>query len=299
MRKSNTFLLGLTFAILIFALAPAAHAQYPGYVTNSNDTGLPSYGSFISSSVDTVNLGTGGVSIRIPIASNTGRGSTYTAFMQYESKVWAMTPIVTGGSGNGPVVYYTWYPDQNSLWQQRDTHSVGYLGWTETTYTCAMPPQGGGPGAEIVYEYGPATVLIRSNYVYVAPDGSRHQLPLRNSLPLDFPGYCPDLTAGELPTNLVAQTDNDQVKVDITNDQIGNSSGITITLANGTRNSTAVAGQEIDSNGNICCIAGRPTFSGGAGSSSYHQVYAVVDSNAVTQNVIRSEERRVGKECVP
>ncbi len=113
-------------------------------------------------------------------------------------------------------------------------------------------------GAEIVYEYGPATVLIRSNYIYVAPDGSKYQLPLRNNFPVNFPGYCPDLTAGELPTNLVAQTDNDQVKVDITNDQVNIHSGIVITLPDGTHSSTTVAGQEIDSNGNICCIAGRP-----------------------------------------
>ena len=67
MRISRNQWIGLALAILAFGLAPAAHAQYPGYLTNSNDTGLPSYGSFISSNVDNVNLGNGGLTIRIPI----------------------------------------------------------------------------------------------------------------------------------------------------------------------------------------------------------------------------------------
>jgi RHS repeat-associated protein len=277
MRKSHSRGLTFALAILSFVLTPDAHAQYPGYLTNSNDTGLPSYGSFISSNVDTVNLGTGGVTIRIPISSTTGRGTTYSQFLQYDSKYWNVIPNVQTGGVNGPVVHYQWVPDTFSgLWQARDTHSVGGLQWTETMFSCDMPPQGGDAGAEMVYMFGPATVRVQSNYIYTSPDGSKHQLPLRKNVPVLFPGYCPNLNNGQLPENLVAQTDNGHVQVDITNVDPLYQTGVVITLPNGTHSNSL---GEIDSNGNICCAAGRPAAGGGVTD------YTVTDSNGNVQHI--------------
>ncbi len=213
MRISRNQWIGLALAILAFGLAPAAHAQYPGYLTNSNDTGLPSYGSFISSNVDNVNLGNGGLTIRIPIDSNSGRGKSDTLYWQFDSKFWTVIPFVIPSYTTSPTVNYTWTVDNTAGWQPRSTGNEGQVGgftnWNETTFSCDMPPQGGGAGAEVVYEFGPATVLIRSNFVYMSPDGSKHQVPLRGSIQQLYPGYCPNYNNGQLPSNFVAQSDND------------------------------------------------------------------------------------------
>jgi RHS repeat-associated protein len=295
MRLSHIRTNAFALAIFVLALAPAAHAQYPGYVTNSNDTGLPSYGSFISSSIDTVNLGNLGVSIRIPIVSSKGRGTTYLLLAQYESKQWTVVPTVIPNGQNVPVVHYVWQPDVTSgtaSWNVRDNVTVAY-DYTERIWTCTTPPQGGDAGGEIIYPQDPATVIIRSNWVYVSPDGSKHQVPLRKNYDQNHAGHCSDEIAGQLPQNLVGQTDNDHVQVDVTQDQILNHNGITFTQSDGTQSVVGSFARR-DTNGNTCCgtsgnwvtdTLGRPVWAYDSASTQNEKIFDVYDSSGNIQKI--------------
>ena len=228
--------MGFVFAILVSGLAPSVHAQYPGYVTDSNDTGLPTYGSFISSQVDMVNLGTGGLSIRVPIVSRKGRGIDYLYVETYESKLWTMVPTVTQLGTNYPITTLNWVggsrPGPGANWTARDNVHAS-VNWTEQTYTCApTSPQGGDAGGEVTSIQ--STFLVRSNWIYKSPDGAKHQVPLRNNYPIDYPGQCGDSGPGN--TNVVANTDNDHVQVDISQDTVEWHTGILITGADGITN---------------------------------------------------------------
>jgi hypothetical protein len=66
--------LTLRIALLVLFLTGMANAQSPGYLTPSNTTGMPDYGSFITSQIDSINLQNGGLSLRIPLLSRKGRG---------------------------------------------------------------------------------------------------------------------------------------------------------------------------------------------------------------------------------
>jgi RHS repeat-associated protein len=289
MRKLHLRLLGFILAFFTIALVPAAHAQYPGYVSNSNDTGLPSYGSFISSKVDTVNLGTGGVSIRIPIVSRKGRGITYLYLHQYESKLWSMVPTVVTLGNSYPTTYLSWVPDNSgtSNWNAKDNVTTS-LNWTEQIYTCAP--------ADAVDEdddQSPqSTILVRSNWVYVSPDGAKHQVPLRNTYPIAFPGQCGD--SGPGTPVLVEHTDNDHIQVDITQDQMNSHSGIVITEADGTHHNPYGVSQD-DRNGNLCCgssnsyvtdTLGRPLWAYDSASTGNEYIYDVYDSGGNVQKIV-------------
>ncbi len=285
--------MGFVFAILVSGLAPSVHAQYPGYVTDSNDTGLPTYGSFISSQVDMVNLGTGGLSIRVPIVSRKGRGIDYLYVETYESKLWTMVPTVTQLGTNYPITTLNWVPDQSpgANWTARDNVHAS-VDWTEQTYTCApTSPQGGDAGGEVTSIQ--STFLVRSNWIYKSPDGAKHQVPLRNNYPIDYPGQCGDSGPGN--TNVVANTDNDHVQVDISQDTVEWHTGILITGADGTQYTPYNLGQE-DRNGNICCAGGisnpwitdtlgRPLWAYDPASTGSEYIYDVYDSNGNVQKI--------------
>ena len=85
---------------------------------------------------------------------------------------------------------------------------------------------------------GPATVLIRSNLrLYVAPDGSKHQVPLRGSIYNElYPGYCPNLHQRPVAVKFRSPDRTTiMVQLDITNDQVyfSHPNGVT-TLMDGT-----------------------------------------------------------------
>jgi hypothetical protein len=74
MRKHTISALFVLFGLALLVAAPATLAQGTGYLTNSNNTGMPDYGSFLTSNIDSVNLASGGISLRIPLISRKGRG---------------------------------------------------------------------------------------------------------------------------------------------------------------------------------------------------------------------------------
>src|SRR5216684_732419 len=90
MIRSSILRFGIALIVLALWASIPAHAQYPGYVTNSDDTGFPSYGAFVSSSIDTVNLFNQNLILHIPILSRKGRGIDFNAYMLYQSKFWVV-----------------------------------------------------------------------------------------------------------------------------------------------------------------------------------------------------------------
>ncbi len=198
----------LTLALLVLLAAPVSFGQTPGYQTNSNDTGMPNYGSFITSKIDSVNLANGGVSIHLPLFSRKGRGAglDFNWGYRYESKYWAVDMYVVAIPGQPPVTHYHWRPDfRAGLWQDFSTLGGG-VDWVEQLYTCVNHPN--------QFAQAP-TYIIRSNWVFMTPDGSKHQLPLRKRYMVTNPDVCYDYDTWD---DLVAETDNGHTRIDITND---------------------------------------------------------------------------------
>jgi len=51
----------------------SALAQNMGYVNQNNETGIPDYGSFIHTKIDSINLANGGVNIHLPLLTRVAR----------------------------------------------------------------------------------------------------------------------------------------------------------------------------------------------------------------------------------
>jgi RHS repeat-associated protein len=282
MLRSTFFRIGFVIAILLVWLAPDASAQYPGYVTNNNDTGMPNYGSFISSEIDTVNLANGGLMLHIPILSRKGRGLDYSVYFDYQSKYWVMDTSFVQTPYPNWTSFFNWQPDATTAaWNFRD-NAGGYLDWSEQTYTCSPLPNGEQP-----------TVVVRSNWVYIAGDGSKHQLPLRENVPIFLPGLCGDGGPGDQLQNLQAHTDDGHIFVDISQDKLNDHSGIKITRRDGSQDAGSnPAFRRRDTNGNYFSSSnntdtlGRPLMSSGNVCTGSQSTFSYTDSNGATQNIV-------------
>lgn len=274
MSRSAILRFAFVLAILTLGISIPAHAQYPGYLTNSDDTGFPNYGAFVSSSIDTVNLFNQNLILHIPILSRKGRGIDFNATAMYQSKMWVVDTSVVPIAGTALFnTYYHWRPNGGNIGLV--TGVGGGVGYTEQEYSLEPCP----------YDYSdPPVVLVRSNWVYVTPDGTTHQLPLRKTYGVS--GFAGCWTNFE-PDNLVGHTDDGQVQVDITNDVLSDwyHSGIKITRQDGSQDgmgSTPFSYR--DTNGNFVTLAnpdtlGRQPITSGTSGWQY------VDSNGTTQSV--------------
>jgi RHS repeat-associated protein len=247
MNKFSALRLIVALAFLSLCVAIPARAQYPGYVTNSDDTGFPSYGAFVSSSIDTVNLTNQNLILHIPLLSRKGRGIDYNAFMMYQSKFWVVdtyqTPIGFTGFYDS---YYVWRPNGGQM-NLVDT-AGGTVSYTEQQYDLAPCP----------YEdSSPPVVIVRSNWVYATPDGTMHQLPLRKLYGISGLSSCWNYFEND---NYVAHTDDGQVKVDITNDTQYDHSGIIITRQDGSQDSVGSTFSYKDTNGNFVSLTNPDTL---------------------------------------
>ncbi len=197
-------------AALLAAPAQHASAQTPGYLTNSNTTGMPEYGSFISSQIDRVNLANGGLSLNIPIVSRKGRGVDYSLVYKYESKFWVVDRYVVDVYPS-PVIRFHWRPDLNSTPWVLTNGTQGMVDWLEQDYTCAPYPTD---------QYPPVQLRIRSNWTYTAPDGTKYQFPLRKIHTLSqYPGTsCIDEIFFS-PQLYVGHSDNGHIELDISSTQ--------------------------------------------------------------------------------
>ncbi|MGA7784832.1 MAG: RHS repeat-associated core domain-containing protein [Candidatus Acidiferrales bacterium] len=283
-RLLSTAILGLAF----LGFASAAQAQYPGYLTNSNDTGLPDYGSFISSKIDSVNLANGGLIIRIPLLTTKDRNATVATGFQYDSKFWAVNrsyypyPQMPQNTA-----VYSWGPNNSSF--QSGTGWHGYsdgtgaatFDWTENIWTCSQYYNG--------QLYEPATTkVIRGNFVVIDETGAKHQVPDRAIYTTyQYVNYCPD-DWNQSPMNAVAESDSGNWQLDITNLTYQTHAGAVITSMNGV---VANAGY-VDTNGNSCCALPGLTTVGQTGQCAILQpnynctgTYTYTDSNGYTRTI--------------
>ncbi len=283
-RLLTTVILGLAF----LGFASVAHAQYPGYLTNSNDTGLPDYGSFISSKIDSVNLANGGLIIRIPLQTIKDRNATVATGFQYDSKFWAVTRHYYPYPQMSPsTAVYSWGPFYNSTQSPTGWHpysdgtGAANYDWNENIWTCSPFFNG--------FEYDPATIkVIRSNYIVIDETGARHQVPDRAIYTTyQYVNSCPDGWSS-LPMNAVAESDSGHWQLDITNQTYSNLWGGVIRSFNGV---VANSGN-VDTNGNSCCVLPGLTFASQTGQCAILQpnynctdTYTYTDSNGHTQTI--------------
>jgi RHS repeat-associated protein len=239
--------LRLAIAFFVFVLLPAAWAQTPGYLTSSNETGFPDYGSFIVSQIDSVNLSNGGVSIRIPIVSRKGRGLDYSFGYRYESKAWVVDSYTLTDPWNQPILRFIWRPN-NDFWTASSNVGLWPTGWTEQIYQC--PP--------ITWSQPGPRVLIKSNWNAVAPDGTQYQFPVIKPYTLDPQPLCVEYDVQQLK----AHSTSGHFEIDITNDGGTTPSlwNVKLRAKDGSMPGSWGSTQWIkDTNGNWCC-----TLQGGA-----------------------------------
>src|SRR5258707_178836 len=101
-------------AASLLMVTSCAFAQGPGYLNSNNETGIPDYGTFIHTSIDSVNLQNGGVNIRLPLLSRKMRGFEYTAGLRFDSKMWVVDKFMQNDGSTGPRLYGAWRVDQES-----------------------------------------------------------------------------------------------------------------------------------------------------------------------------------------
>ena len=161
----------------------ACVAQNPGYVTASNNTGIPDAGTFMHSDIDSVNLQNGGLNVRIPFVSRKMRHFDYTAGLRFDSKMW----VVDRYSAWQLPTTYSWRPDAvTGGWQITDS-SAANIGWTEQEQDCPDDMTTDGWGNFVVAHQG-GTLEILSNFVLTTGDGTKYQFPTRKV----FQRYVPD-----------------------------------------------------------------------------------------------------------
>jgi RHS repeat-associated protein len=281
--KSSVIRFGIALIALALWASIPAHAQYPGYFSNGDDTGFPSYGAFVSSSIDTVNLLNQGLILRIPFLSRKARGFDLSYSSQYESKYWVVDVSQVPVAGTALfTTYYHWRPDNvNGLWGGV-TNTGGGIGYTEQMYSLAPCPYD---------DSDPPTVLVRSNWVYVGPDNTKYQLPIRKTYGVTG---LPGCWAGFESDNLIGHTDQGHVQVDLTNsvNSIQNpNAGIIITRDDGTQISLSNFAQK-DTNGNFITSTnqdtlGRSLFANITGTNVPGEAaYQYYDSNGTLQSIL-------------
>jgi RHS repeat-associated protein len=164
--------------LLVLCFAQDARSQSDGYLTNSNLRGAVAFGSYQAADIDSVNLATGSVDLRIPLTFRRGRGlDTGLAFV-YSSKLWIVRPVYDAFGG---VSWLAWEPTQELQYGRMVSTQPGRgrLEWKEEMYECHY--ETGGTG---MCEWCPPPtdsffVWIQSNFYYQKPDGSKIQFPNR------------------------------------------------------------------------------------------------------------------------
>src|SRR5882724_1579468 len=198
----------LLLAALVAFFTPTVGAQSYGYQNNS---GIPSYGSYVSSEIDTVDLAHGGLKIQIPVVARKGRGWEVATTLRYDSKKWVVIPYDFDYQYPGDTherLY--WYPNGDPVLPEITTPG-GYIDHVEQLYTCTAYEETG-------QMYPPPQLMIYSNWRYVESDGTAHNFPTRKVQQVPPPGY-PTMTCGDdigfTPQLLVAPSDTGGMKIDI------------------------------------------------------------------------------------
>jgi len=200
-------LISLFFNLLSFA-------QSPGYLSQTNTTGTPDYGSFISSNIDQVNLANGGLTINIPLISRHYRGFDLKMGYRYDSKYWVADPTVVtlfqnaGGTTSGKT--YAWRIDAVDAGWNISANYGGNMEYVKTVYQCATTMTGNVPNP-------PVFKVFISNFIYTAGDGTKYQFPVRRQFDINN-GSCNEFPPGllELP---VGPSNQGNMQLDISASQ--------------------------------------------------------------------------------
>jgi len=161
--------------ILYLLIICPAHADPPDYVTNSNLRGIVPFGSYQFGGIDTVNLGTGTLTLRIPLFTREGRGLDYGQTWTYNSKFWEVTPRlgIKSGMQSLEIIGYTWYPNYTGFEGAPKGTDEGRLEYKKGDYPCNSR-DGTQPLPGNIWEH------LAWNFVYISPDGAQYRFPNRD-----------------------------------------------------------------------------------------------------------------------
>src|SRR6266542_5754063 len=152
------------FKLLVLCLTffRPANGQSDGYVTNSNLRGVVPFGTYQFGDIDSINLGTGGVDVSIPLFSRKGRGLDDGRAVTYSSRIWVPRPIQDAFNPER-TEGFRWDVTTISSAELRALQD-GFLDWKENYYMCPN---------HIDY------ILTRSNFIYTSALGGTHRFPNR------------------------------------------------------------------------------------------------------------------------
>jgi hypothetical protein len=177
------FALPVLLVVSIFFASPA-RSQSDGYLTNQNTTGVVQFGSYHFGDFDSINLGNGGLNVKIPLITLKGRGIDEGLQMIYSSKYWVMRHSKIQ-LGNQIVDTFGWDLSTFSGPTIRvDTLNMGRVDYSEEEYQCKHWIYDTYGGTH-VYDYW--NVLVFSNFSYTSADGAKYAFPNRVIAPLNPP----------------------------------------------------------------------------------------------------------------
>src|ERR1700694_361836 len=162
--------------------SPLAAQNPPPYVNQSNETGLPGHGSFMSSDIDNVNLASGGLHVQIGLYSGKMRGDFSNAEgVRYESKFWTMSNQIAyqNNNANAPYFQYFWNVDaDNSGWQTFGGLNHFRVDVTAQSYTCQVyDPCTPDPQTGLTCPTPAGEAAVFTSFLLTDGNGTRYKFP--------------------------------------------------------------------------------------------------------------------------
>ncbi len=241
MRTLRTSLFASILIAWLGLFSQVTFAQSDGYLSSNNLHGIVTGNTYQFGSIDDINLGTGAISIRIPLLSVKGRGLTDEYVYTYSSKIWVASPI----------------------WDPVNPNLLDDLVWVPSTQPNAVI--GKIPGGQVLYteqnyqcEWNnkPLVQNVDTNFTYITNDGVTYEFPNRHiwnsdgSSPLSK--YCPGV---KIALYDVMQSNEGVLQLDTTNFP---TTAPIVTTKNGSRilpnplcSSTCLPISVEDTNGNL------------------------------------------------
>lgn len=220
----------LLVAFFLVATCPSLFAQSDGYLTGSNLRGVYPANTYQFGDIDSINLGTGGININVPLFTRKGRGLSLSGRYIYSSKLWTIIPDWDPANPSQLDALY-WEPTttQNGFF---GTSPGGGIGYQEQEFDCVVAGQ-------------PLSDFVDFAFTYVGNDGTTYQFPnrhrwnTRNNLSLSCPGE-------KLTINDVASSSDGTLQLDTSQWP----TNALVTFKDGTRISNSPRFVE-DTNGNL------------------------------------------------
>ncbi len=185
----NSALLFLCKSLLVsaaFVSVVAAQDETPTLITSQNRSGDLPFTTTIGSGVESVDVVSGNIKIRIPIASVKGRGLNYDFVVRYDSGFWAAGTRYQAGTGN----YQVWNIEKRNYLPDATTGSGWEPNQPFVTWVKRVQNPCNTPGFN-------SQATVYTSYIYHDALGAKH--PLTGQLGTDCYGNTvvssgPDLT---------------------------------------------------------------------------------------------------------